>query len=171
MAGALHPPGRALPFGRVAHLFRHGGRLSADKGNTSDLLVHRRPTIRPAERRAAPWGSARSALKRSPGPFPRRASPPGRRYETPQSCCSIWALWQDHRQCGVPGKAPAQAGGCPAERISRGLKQDGYAHPPASPLNPAAFSDMVRTAGSQIRGHGWTRHRQNRPEPPSGGFC
>ena len=38
MAGALHPPGRALPFGRVAYLFRHGG-LSADKVSTADILA------------------------------------------------------------------------------------------------------------------------------------
>ena len=57
-----------------------GGRLSADKVSTADLLAHRWPTC-PArsQDRAAPWGSARSALKRSTGPFPRRASPPGRR--------------------------------------------------------------------------------------------
>ena len=39
MAGALHPPGRALPFGLFAPLLRHGRGLSADKGSTADLLA------------------------------------------------------------------------------------------------------------------------------------
>ena len=36
-------------------------------------------------------------------------------------CCSIWTLWKNHRQCRLSGKAPAQAGGCPAELLCRSL--------------------------------------------------
>ncbi len=68
--------------GTEARIPRQGdGGLSADKGSTADLLAHHQPT-RPARQNAGPrlLGSARSVLKRSPGPFPRRASPHGGRF-------------------------------------------------------------------------------------------
>ena len=64
---------------------------------------------RPAERRAAPACPPAGAINAS-------------------TFCSIWTLWKENRQFGLSGKAPAQAGGCPAWLLCRGL--DNLVRPP-----------------------------------------
>ncbi len=131
-ASAVNRPARRLR--RAAPAPPHGGRFApAGPGAAlwSEVPTFRsgaRPIARPGSADPPPHGTPGSALGLRPfGPetVHRTVSKTGL---TPRQAligastfCSIWTLWKNHRQCRLSGKAPAQAGGCPAELLCRSL--------------------------------------------------